>query len=81
MPDKIPSIASAFCLRACHCEPIVIVYNRDSRLFVYLLGLEGDPLLARFLVLSRAVILADVDEWDAWVMIPVTSASPNQVWV
>lgn len=80
MPDKIPSIASAFCLSACHCELIVNAYNRNSRVFVYLLGLEGDPLLARFLILSRVEKLADVNERDTWVMISVTSALPNRVW-
>ena len=45
--------------------------------FAYLLGLEGDPLLARFLVLSRVEILADVNERDAWVIITVTSVLPT----
>jgi hypothetical protein len=48
--------------------------------FFYLLELQGDALLPWFLVVSRAEELANVDEWNAWMVIRVISILPDRVW-
>jgi len=55
-----------------------VIIGRIDHL-VYLLELQGDPLLSWFQVIPGGKMLADVDERHAYTVIRVTSTLPNYV--